>query len=94
MYFNPEVEYEVIRYAVSHKLYIPLVYPSKNWIDSTQAKTPTPTFHIYDPQIYTNEGHIIMMELLDISTNCPNITKYTIKFFHWNTKVGTKYLLK
>ena len=57
MNFTPEAEDAVIREAVSHKLYIPIVNPSKNvWIDSTQTKAPTSPFHIGDSLRYPKLG--------------------------------------
>ena len=45
MDFNPEAEDEVIREAVSHKLYKSIVKPpNKVWIDSTQTKALTSPF--------------------------------------------------
>ena len=45
MDFIPEVEDEFIRYAVSHKLDIPLFNTSrKGYKDSTQTKTPNSLF--------------------------------------------------
>ena len=55
MDFTPEVEYEVIGEAVSHKLDRPLVNPSNNfWGDSTQNKNPNSPFRIGDYLRYTN----------------------------------------
>ena len=49
MYFTPEVEDEVIRDIVSHKLYTPLVNPAtKACIDLIQTKNPTPPLQIGD----------------------------------------------
>ena len=55
MNFTPEVEDEVIREVVSHKLDRPIVNPSnKVWRYSTQNKTPTSPFQIGDYLRYTN----------------------------------------
>ena len=87
MDFSPEVEYEVIRDAVSHKLYRPLIYLShKVWIESTQIKIITSLFQIGDSLGYINEGHNYMVELVDINTNDPRSTNYSIKFLSENTE--------
>ena len=55
MYFTPEGDDEVIMEEISHKLDRPLVNPSyKFWRDSTQTKTPTSPFHIFESLIYKN----------------------------------------
>ena len=70
MDFTSKVEGEVIREAASHKLYRPLVNPSKKvWRDSNQTKNPTSPFHIGDSLIYINYGHNKMLDMLDINTN-------------------------
>ena len=59
-WFNPQTEDEIIREAVSHKLYIPKGNTSnKVRRESTQTKTPDPNspFQIGDSLRYTNEGH-------------------------------------
>ena len=74
MNFTPEAEYEVIRDSVSQKIDIFLVNTSNNFSrDSTQYKTPTPPLKIGDSFIYKNEGHNVMVELMDINKNffCP-----------------------
>ena len=49
MEFNEEVEDEVIRDAVSHKLDRPIFdISNKFWIDITKTKTPTSPFQIGD----------------------------------------------
>ena len=49
MDFTPGVEDEVIREAVSHKLYRNLINPSnKVWRDSTQTKTPNSPLQVGD----------------------------------------------
>ena len=68
MGFNQEAEGGVIREAVSHKLDIPLVNPSKNvWRDSTQTKVPNSPFQVGDSLRYTNVGHNDMVEIVDIN---------------------------
>ena len=95
MDFTPEAEDEVIREAVSQKLDIPSVnLPNKVWRDSTQAKTPDSPFHIGDSLRYINEGHNEMVELLDINTNDPDITKYIINLLRGNTLIVNKGCLK
>ena len=70
MDFTPEVEYEFIRKAVSHRLGRTLVNPSNNFLrGSTQTKNPNPTLQIGDYLRYTNEGQSEMVEMLDINTN-------------------------
>ena len=82
MDFTPEVEDEVIRNSVSHRLDRPLVNPSNEvWRDSTQTQNPNPTFRIRDSLRYTNKGHNKMVDLLYINTNDPESTNYVIKFF-------------
>ena len=61
--------------------------------DSTQTETPTLPFQIDDSIRYTNKGHNEMVELVDINTNDPDITKYIIKFFGLNTLIVTKDFL-
>ena len=62
IYFTPEVEDEVIRDAVSHKLYIPLVNSSNKVCRySIQTKNPTSTFQICGSIGDTNEGHNYMV---------------------------------
>ena len=86
MDFTPEVEYEVIREAVSHKLDRPLVYPSNKLLrDSTQTKTPNSPFHI---------GHNNMVELVGINTNYPDSNKYSIYLLIGNTNIVTYEFLK
>ena len=70
MDFAPDVGDEFIRDVVSKKVYSILVNSSKTvGRDSTQTKTPTPTFQIGDSQRYTHEGHNDMVDLVDINTN-------------------------
>ena len=91
--FTPEAEDEVLRDAVSHKLYLPLVNPSnKVWRNSTQTKTltPTQTFQIGDSLRYKNEGHNEMVDLVGIYFTDPGITKYSIKLLSGNTMGVTK----
>ena len=95
MYLTPEVEYEVIRDAVSHKLDRPLFIPSnKVWRDSTQTKTTISTFQIGNYIKYTNEGHNEIVELVYKNTNDTEITKYSIKFLHGNKMAFTNEFLK
>ena len=95
MVFNPESDDEVIRDAVSHKLYIFLVKPRKNVLrESNQAKAPTSPFHTGDSLIYKKEGHIEMVELVDVNTNEPDSIKYIIKFLIVITMVVTKEFLE
>ena len=76
MNFTPEVEDEVILYAVSHKLDINLVNaPNKVWRDSTQTRTPTSPFQIGDSLIYTNQRYHEIVDLVDLYTTDPDITK-------------------
>ena len=90
-----QVEDEVIRDAVSHKLDRPLVNPYNNlWRESTKNITPSSPFRIGDSLRYTNEVHNEMMDLLDINTNDPDNTNYSIKFLRGNTMVLTKQLIK
>ena len=66
MDFTPEVEDEVIRDAVSYKLYIPIVNQSIKFCrDSAQAKTPPSSFHIGDFLRYINEGNNKMVYWMD-----------------------------
>ena len=81
--------------VVSHKLDRPLVNPlNKVRRDSTQTKTSTSPFYIGDSLRYTNEGHNEIVYLLDIHTNYPDSTKYSIRLLRGNTMIVTKYFLK
>ena len=94
--FTPEVEDEVIRDAVLHKLDIPLVDSSnKVCIDSTQTKSPPSPFHIGLSLKYTNGGHNEIVDMVDIKTNDPDRTKHSIQFFRGNIMIVTRrYTIK
>ena len=95
MDFTPEVEYEVIREAVSHKLDRHIINPSnKVWRDSTQTKTPNSPLQVGDSLRYPNEVQNGIMELVDINTNDTNRTNYRSKLLRGNTKIVTKEFLK
>ena len=95
MYLTLEVEDEVIRKTVSHKLDRHIFNPSnKFWRDSTQNKTPNSPFQIGEYLRYTNRGHNYMVDLVDINTNDPDSTKYSIEFLRVNTMIVTKKSLK
>ena len=95
MDFTTEVEDEVIRDAVSHKLDILIVNPSnKFWIYSTQTKTTTSPYQIVNSIRYTNEVHNEVLWLVDKNTNDPDSNKFRIKFLRGNTMVLTKDFLK
>ena len=90
MEFTPEVEYEVIRDAVLHKLDRPLINPPKEvWRDSTKNKTTTSPFQIGDSLRYKNDGHNEMVDLVDLHTNYTDSTKYRIKFLIGKTLIVT-----
>ena len=91
MHFTAEAEDEIIREAVLHKVYRPLVNLSiKVWRDSTQTKSPTSPFHIGDSLIYINESHNDILNLVGVNTNDPDSIKYIFKFLRGNTMVVTK----
>ena len=93
--FTPEVEDEVIRDAVLHRLDIPLVNPSnKVWRDSRQTQTLSPNLQIGDSVIYTKMVHNQIVQLVYINTNDPKSKKYIINLLCGNTKVVIKELLK
>ena len=95
MDFTPETEDEVIREAVSHKLYRPLVNTSKKiWRKTTKTKTLTSPYQIGDSLRYTNEWHNDMVELVDINTNDPDIIMYSIKLLRGKTMIVNKESLK
>ena len=95
MDFTKEVQDEVIRDALAHKLDRPLLNSSnKVWRYSAQNKTPTSPFKISDYLRYINEGHNEMVNLVDINTADPDSTKYSINFLHINKIVVTKESLK
>ena len=95
MDFTQEVEDEVIREAVSQKLYKPLVNPSnKVCEESTQTKTLTSLSQISDSLRYTNGGHNEMVYLVDINTNDIDRNKYSIKLLRGITWIVTKELTK
>ena len=95
MDFTPEDDNEVIREAVSKKLYIPLFNPSKKvWRESTQTKASTSPFHIHYSLRYTNEGYNNIVDLVDTNKNYPDSIKYIIKFLGENAMVVTEKFLK
>ena len=92
--FPPEADDEVIIEAISHKLYRPIFNTrNKVWRDSTQPKTPTSPFHIFDSLRYTNEGHNEIVELVNVNTNYPDSINYNIKFLRLNTIIVNKKFL-
>ena len=94
MDFTSESEDEIIREAVSQKLYIPLVNTTNKVCRySSQTKVPTSPLHIGDILRYTNEGHNEMVYLMDVNKNDPDIIRYIIKFLKGNKMVVTKEFL-
>ena len=79
MNFTPEIQYDVIKEAVSHKFYRPQVNP-----------TPNSSFHISDSLRYTNYGHNEMLDLMDIKTNYSDSNNYSTTFLRGNTMIVTK----
>ena len=88
MDFTLDVEYEVIREAVSHKLDRHLINPSnKVFRDSTQTKTPNSPIQVGESLSYPNEVHNGIMELVDTKKIGPDRTNYRRKFLRGNTKM-------
>ena len=86
MDFNPYIEDEVFRGAVSQRLDRPLDNPpNKFWRDSTQTKNKTLPFQTGDSIRYTNKGKHEMVELVDIKPTTPD-HKVQHQVFVWKHK--------